>query len=131
MPSELLSLSTLRDRIAEAISDGGVVLMTIILEPAKNLKFTWYATVYSGMRVLLHAPPAAMVSSSKTCFINAVEFAQDCLRCSELYIDFTKTRADCAILIRTFSYFSFQLTAPGKSPFQTTEGFVVMKYSDL
>ncbi|CDW58201.1 ornithine decarboxylase antizyme [Trichuris trichiura] len=105
--------------------------MTIVLKPAKDTSFTWFATVYSRMRVVLHAPPVAMAVNSKTCFINAVEFAQDCLGCTELYVDFSKSRPDCSTLIRTFSYFSFRLTSPGKAPFQTSEGFVVMTYSDL
>jgi len=88
----------------------------------------WQATMYPDGRLLVHVPMAALPEGSKESFIRLLEFAEEDLRCREVYAQIEKSRPDRAQLIRAFTYFGFIVLPPGVSSIRTDPDAVMMLY---
>jgi len=88
----------------------------------------WQATIYPQGRLLVHVPVSALPEGSKESFVRLLEFAEEDLRCREIYIQVNKDRSDRDQLIRAFMYFGFSMLPPGASTIRLDPDEVTMVY---
>jgi len=75
----------------------------------------WRGHLFQYGRLVIDIPHGCMPEGTKEGFIALMEFAEDKLGCTEIYVRFSKDRQDRAGLIRTFMYFGFTMLAPNNT----------------
>jgi len=88
----------------------------------------WDVTMFPEGRILVHVPKAALPEGSKESFVRLLEFAEEDLRCREVFVEINKDRPDRAQLIRAFMYFGFAMLPPNASSIPVDQDAVAMVY---
>jgi len=129
-PPVVLSDVSIADLTNNDLASSGEVGLEFIFDVGGDDDFDvrWKATVYPEGRLLVHVPMSALPEGSKESFVRLLEFAEEDLRCREIYIQINKDRSDRANLIRAFMYFGFAMLPPGTSPIRSDPDAVTMLY---
>lgn len=77
-----------------------------------SMQVTW-ETFLVGKKLYVEISPGILPDGSKESLVTLLEYAEDVLKCSHVFVCFKKARADRASLIRTFMFLGFSLVAPG------------------
>jgi len=106
----------------------GEVGLEFVFDVGDDRAIRWEATLLPDGRLLVVVPSLALPDGSKESFVRLLEFAEDELGCTEVYVEFAKDRPDRAHLIRTFMYFGFAVMAPDGAPFTVDRTNFIMVY---
>ncbi|KFD53180.1 hypothetical protein M514_05890 [Trichuris suis] len=60
-----------------------------------------------------------------------IEFIQEKLNCTNIYLEVQKDQQNFTTLVRTFFYFGFAIVPPGTTPFPVSPRAVLMRFVDV
>ncbi|EDO47835.1 predicted protein [Nematostella vectensis] len=77
----------------------------------------------------VQVPEGEIPQGSKECFISLLEYAEEKLGCSHVFICLRKAREDRVPLMRTFMFMGFETVVPGHFLCPKNEDYIFMAYT--
>jgi len=124
----VLSEASIADLASHDLAFCGEANLEFVFDIADDLEIRWEATLFSGGRLLVYIPSLALPEGSKESFVRLLEFAEEELECTDVFVQFGKERSDRAHLIRTFMYFGFAMLAPDSASIPIERDHIAMVY---
>jgi hypothetical protein len=87
---------------------------------AGKLLTHWTALVLNG-RLFVSIPEGPVPHGGKECFIRLLDYAEEELKCQQVYVCCEKERPDRADVLRTFAFLGFTVVPPTLSPVDNPE----------
>jgi len=116
--------SVTESEVREAAGNGGVRL-SFTFQLCQQTRVVWQAMLNGGSLYL--KPGESLPDGSKEAFVALLEYAEDYLKCQQIFVCFRKIAVTKA-LIRTFMFLGFTLLPP-QHPKAPTEDYVSLLYT--
>ncbi|KAK3742130.1 hypothetical protein QZH41_015753, partial [Actinostola sp. cb2023] len=85
-----------------------------------------WCSVHVNGRLYVHVP---MLPGSKECFVSLLEYAEEELSCTHVFVCLLKDRPDTASMMRTFMFMGFETVMPGHEMCPNDPKYVFMAYT--
>jgi len=99
------------DQIPGLLKQDGVIRLTLTIQLTDNLEISWDA-LFMNNQLYIQIPKGLLEAGSKESFVTILEYAEDVLKCSHVFVFFDKDRQDRGILVRTFMFLGFEVLPP-------------------
>ncbi|KHJ48450.1 ornithine decarboxylase antizyme [Trichuris suis] len=129
-PPVLLSETGILNSINSDLKVCGKVSIRFLFYVADSVVNQWEATLYPTC-IILCAPPKIAINGAKSSFVAMIEFIQEKLNCTNIYLEVQKDQQNFTTLVRTFFYFGFAIVPPGTTPFPVSPRAVLMRFVDV
>ncbi|XP_017349121.1 LOW QUALITY PROTEIN: ornithine decarboxylase antizyme 1b [Ictalurus punctatus] len=107
---------------------GRPATLHFLSRPTVSRVISWEAVV-RGDALYIEIPREPLPEGSKESFASLLEFAEEHLKVTSVYVCFYKNRDDRAKLVRTFSFLGFEIVSPGRSPVPPRPDVFFMAYN--
>ncbi|XP_053575288.1 LOW QUALITY PROTEIN: ornithine decarboxylase antizyme 2 [Bombina bombina] len=94
------------------VNDGKPYLVYFQYKVTEMKESSWKATL-SNKSLFVEIPEGALADGSKEGLLALLEFAEENMKVSYVFICFRKSREDRGPLLKTFSYLGFEVVRPG------------------
>ncbi|XP_020901677.1 ornithine decarboxylase antizyme 1, partial [Exaiptasia diaphana] len=88
-----------------------------------------WCSVHVNGCLYVHVPEDEMLPGSKECFVSLLEYAEEELACTHVFVCLLKDRPDRASMMRTFMFMGFQTVKPGHEMCPDDPKYVFMAYT--
>ncbi|XP_030650054.1 ornithine decarboxylase antizyme 2b [Chanos chanos] len=92
-------------------------------------RFCCWEAVLSSYGLFLGVPPGELPEGSKEGLTSLLEFAEEKLNVSHVFVWFSKTRGDLLVLTRTFHYLGFEIVRLAQLQLPTWSDLMFMVYA--
>ncbi|XP_026995727.1 LOW QUALITY PROTEIN: ornithine decarboxylase antizyme 1b [Tachysurus vachellii] len=107
---------------------GSPATLHFLSRPTVSRVISWEAVV-RGEALYVEIPHDPLPEGSKESFASLLEFAEEHLKVTSVFVCFYKNRDDRAKLVRTFSFLGFEVVSPGRSPVPPRPDVFFMAYN--
>ncbi|KAI5622527.1 ornithine decarboxylase antizyme 1b, partial [Silurus asotus] len=107
---------------------GRPATLHFLSQPTVSRVISWEAVV-RGEALYIEIPHEPLPEGSKESFASLLEFAEEHLKVTSVFVCFYKNRDDRAKLVRTFSFLGFEVVSPGRSPVPPRPDVFFMAYN--
>ncbi|KAK3524212.1 hypothetical protein QTP70_022667 [Hemibagrus guttatus] len=115
--------------VIERPAGGGCpATLHFLSRPTVSRVISWEAVV-RGEALYVEIPHEPLPEGSKESFASLLEFAEEHLKVTSVFVCFYKNREDRAKLVRTFSFLGFEVVSPGRSPVPPRPDVFFMAYN--
>ncbi|KAL9978889.1 hypothetical protein ACROYT_G016472 [Oculina patagonica] len=88
----------------------------------------WRAVLQND-QLYVEVPHGEIPPGGKECFISLLEYAEEHLHCTHVFVGLLKNRKDRASLMRTFMFMGFETVKPGHELCPNDSHFIFMAYT--
>ncbi|XP_022797866.1 ornithine decarboxylase antizyme 1-like, partial [Stylophora pistillata] len=88
----------------------------------------WRAVLQNSF-LYVEVPQGEIAPGGKECFVSLLEYAEEHLDCTYIFVGLLKEREDRASLMRTFMYMGFETVKPGHEFCPDSPHFIFMAYT--
>lgn len=88
----------------------------------------WHG-IHQDTNLYVGVPDGELPVGSKECFVSLLEYAEEQLNCSHVFVCLSKDRPDRACLMRTFMFMGFETVPPGHKSCPSSPDHVFMVYA--
>jgi len=102
--------------------------LTFQIHLTSTIQNTWN-TVLKEQKLIVDVPSSTLPEGSKYSFVTLLEYAEEHLSCTHVFVRFRKDLEDRASLVRTFMFIGFAPIPPGNWPVVVSDDMMVMMMS--
>jgi len=102
--------------------------LTLQVHLTSTIQNTW-DTVLKDRKLIVDLPSSTLPDGSKQSFVTLLEYAEEHLSCTHVFVRFRKDIIDRASLVRTFMFIGFSPVPPGKCPVTVCDDMMMMSYT--
>jgi len=88
----------------------------------------WHG-IHKDTYLYVGVPDGELPVGSKECFVSLLEYAEEQLNCTHVFVCLSKDRPDRACLMRTFMFMGFETVPPGHKSCPVNADYVFMVYT--
>ncbi|XP_031575217.1 ornithine decarboxylase antizyme 1-like, partial [Actinia tenebrosa] len=88
-----------------------------------------WSAVHINECLYVHVPNEEMQPGSKECFVSLLEYAEEQLNCTHVFVCLLKDRPDRTSMMRAFMFMGFQTVKPGHEMVPEDPNYVFLAYT--
>jgi len=118
----------MEDQLPGSLKQEEIIRLTLTIQLTDNLEISWDALLVNN-QLYIQIPTGLLEAGSKESFVTILEYAEDVLKCSHVFVFFDKDRQDRGVLVRTFMFLGFEVLAPENQLCTVSRGSIFMGYN--
>merc|ERR1712168_1474739 len=102
--------------------------LTFQIHLTNTIQNTWN-TILKDQKLIVDVPSSTLPEGSKYSFVTLLEYAEEHLSCTHVFVRFRKDIEDRASLVRTFMFIGFAPIPQGNWPLVVSDDMMLMMMS--
>lgn len=102
--------------------------LTFQIHLTSTIQNTWN-TILQDSKLIVDLPSSSLPDGSKQSFVTLLEYAEEHLSCTHVFVRFRKDIIDRATLVRTFMFIGFTPVQPASWPVTANDDLMMLSYS--